>query len=138
MSIPKPITALIVDDEADALATMVDILEAEGVRVLKAADALAGLGAALAGRPDVIILDVKMPRVDGIELATMLRNDGIKAPIILVTAQNVIDFGRWGDMDDVGISRILFKPFARRTFVQCVQDAVSESQRAATTQSAGR
>lgn len=125
----RTFSTLIVDDEVDALETMGDILETEGIRVLKAVDALSGLGAALAGRPDVIVLDVRMPRVDGVELARMLRADGVKAPIILVTAQSVLDFGRWGDIDQVGIARILFKPFTRRTFLRCVQDVVEEAGR---------
>lgn len=120
----KTFTALVVDDDHDVVQTLTDILESEGARVLTAEDALAGMGAALAGRPDVILLDVRMPRIDGLELAGALRANGLDAPVVLITAMSAAALPPPQEMRAMGIATVLFKPFTTATLLGCVHDVI--------------
>ena len=82
-------TVLVVDDDPVIVNLLQVNFEIEGYVVLTAAGGEAGIAQARAGRPDVIVLDVMMPGVDGLEVARRLRGDddtrGI--PIILLSAK---------------------------------------------------
>lgn len=78
---------LVVEDEPSMVVGLRDGLTAEGYRVSTARDGQEGLGAALAGHPDLVILDVMMPRKNGFEVCRELRQKGFSAPIILLTAK---------------------------------------------------
>ena len=82
-------TVLLVDDEPDLLELLQYALEQEGYHVLTATDGQAALRLASAERPDVAVLDIMMPRMDGIELTQRLREDAQLrlTPIILLTAR---------------------------------------------------
>jgi two-component system cell cycle sensor histidine kinase/response regulator CckA len=82
-------TVLIVDDIAANREILVDLLETQpGLRLVEAADGLAALQAAVESRPDLILLDVMMPGIDGYEVCRRLRADPRHAevPVIMVTA----------------------------------------------------
>src|SRR5262249_55939846 len=70
------IHVLAVDDEADALALVTEILEAAGARVSVAQSATEALGSLQMSRPDVLVADLGMPRVDGFELIARIRTSG--------------------------------------------------------------
>jgi DNA-binding response OmpR family regulator len=80
---------LIVDDEAPIRLLCRVNLEAEGMQVLEAADGIAGLEAARAERPDVILLDVMMPGMDGWQVAESLVDDEATShiPLVFLTAR---------------------------------------------------
>ena len=78
---------LVVDNEATIREMLAIILDAEGYLVDQAADGGEALRAIEKARPDVILLDIKMPGIDGYEFAQMYRDTpGKKAPIIVITA----------------------------------------------------
>ena len=81
-------SVLVVNDLADQLELMNSALRKAGYRVFSAEDGQEGIEAARRVRPDLIISDVKMPKVDGIELCRLIRQDeNLKAlPILLVSA----------------------------------------------------
>ena len=83
-------TVLVVDDEADITDLLKYNLEKEGFNVVTAADGLVGFEVARENKPDVIILDIMMPGLDGIALCRKLRNDAHlrKTPILMLTARN--------------------------------------------------
>lgn len=60
---------LIVDDDADTTEALEDVLASEGHRIRVARDGVEGLASVRSGRPDVILLDVEMPRLTGPEMA---------------------------------------------------------------------
>ncbi|MEM6327315.1 MAG: response regulator transcription factor [Bacteroidota bacterium] len=82
-------TVLLVDDEPDLVELLQYTLEQDGYRVLTATNGTAGLALAEAERPDVAVLDIMMPEMDGIELTQRLREDAQLrlTPIILLTAR---------------------------------------------------
>lgn len=76
---------LVVDDEADLLEIVSDRLRGEGYRVETARDGLEALERVRAVRPDCIILDLKMPRLGGVEALAELRREAPAAYVIVLT-----------------------------------------------------
>ena len=81
-------TILVVDDEKDLRDAIATALSYEGFEILTAADGEEGLACALEKQPDLIFLDIMMPKMDGVELLKQLRADswGKKVPVIVMTA----------------------------------------------------
>ena len=99
---------LIIEDELPMRTALADLLTSEGHRVLVAADGAAGLARALAEQPDLILLDVMMPRLDGFALAGELRRLGRSTPILMLTAKGQVDDRVRGL--DAGADDFLTKP----------------------------
>ena len=78
---------LIVEDDASLLRGLKDNFTARGFVVETAADGQAGLELALASPPDVMILDIMLPRVNGYEVCRSVRERGLEFPIIMLTAK---------------------------------------------------
>src|SRR5512143_2540409 len=79
-------TLLIVDDDADLRGAVAEQLEAEEFVTVSAATGGEGVRAAQAERPDLILLDVDLPDMDGREACRQMRATGVVAPIIMLTA----------------------------------------------------
>ncbi len=101
-------------------------LELEGIEVVTAADGAECLEVVHQVRPDLITLDVVMPRLDGLRTAGRLRSDPRTAgiPLVIVSActQHEVDSGL-----DVGVDAFLAKPFEPQELVRLVQSLVSSS-----------
>jgi CheY-like chemotaxis protein len=111
---------LVVDDSAVIRELIAVNLELEGFEVTTAEDGQSGLASARAIRPDVITLDVMMPRLNGFETAARLRADPATAhiPIVMVTARaQAKDLARG---DNVGVDAYLTKPFEPADLVSIV------------------
>jgi CheY-like chemotaxis protein len=82
-----PKTVLVVDDEADAIEFVTEILEGAGYKVTSESNGRDGLAYARAYRPDLVILDVQMPLMNGFEVfAAMKKDDVAKAiPVVMLT-----------------------------------------------------
>ena len=92
-ALPQPAdnrpSVLVVDDEADIVDLITAILEDEGYRVLHAYDGEEAYDLAVAWHPDLVISDVTMPRMSGLQLVDRLRSDGealARTPVILMSA----------------------------------------------------
>jgi two-component system response regulator PilR (NtrC family) len=77
---------LVIDDEASMREVLRILLEKDGHEILLAADGAAGLAIAIAQPLDLIISDVRMPRLDGVGFLAALRERGIATPVVMVTA----------------------------------------------------
>ncbi|HPP75930.1 MAG TPA: response regulator, partial [Armatimonadota bacterium] len=77
---------LIVEDELPLLQTISYNLEQEGYQVIQAQDGLSGLDAARTSKPDLTLLDIMLPGIDGLEVCRLLRKD-MDIPIIILTAK---------------------------------------------------
>ncbi|TDI31674.1 MAG: sigma-54-dependent Fis family transcriptional regulator [Acidobacteria bacterium] len=81
---------LIIDDEAGVRDALRMVLEYEGYEVAEAASGPEGLERVRAASPDLIFLDVKMPRMDGLEVLRRLGEDGVTAPVIVISGHGNI------------------------------------------------
>jgi two-component system, OmpR family, response regulator MprA len=103
-------TVLVVDDDAPILRMLRRTLTAEGYEVETAADGGSALAAVERSVPDVLVLDVAMPGVDGLAVCRRLRGKGLAVPILLLTARDAIA-DRVAGLD-AGADDYLVKPFA--------------------------
>lgn len=98
---------LVVDDDPSILETVTEALELEGYPVTTAANGLEGLRAVESGFASVVLLDMRMPVMDGWGFARELKERGVHLPIIVMTAaQNAR-----GWAEEIGADAYLAKPF---------------------------
>jgi two-component system response regulator MprA len=101
---------LVVDDEPPMRTALKRALELGGFEVALAADGSEGLESAAAIRPDLVVLDVLMPGVDGLEVCRELRAQGSRTPILMLTARDAVADRVEGL--EAGADDYLVKPFA--------------------------
>jgi DNA-binding response OmpR family regulator len=101
---------LIIEDELPMRTALHDALAAENYRVLCAADGEIGLQRALTEKPDLILLDIMMPKLDGYAVCAELRRLAVAAPILMLTAKGQIEDRVVGL--DAGADDYLVKPFS--------------------------
>ena len=111
-----------VDDEPDIVRIVTKIMEALGHRVTEARDGQAALDAVKTARPDCVILDLNLPKVDGFEVCRRLKadTDTSSIPIVMLTAAypSVEEASRGlGE----GADEYVIKPFLREVLVHNVQ-----------------
>jgi DNA-binding response OmpR family regulator len=110
---------LIVEDEPAMLRGLKDTFVAQGCEVLTAQDGQAGLELALGKTPDLILLDIMLPRVNGYEVCRSVRERGLQMPILMLTAK--------GQEEDVvlglnlGADDYITKPFRRGELIARVK-----------------
>jgi DNA-binding response OmpR family regulator len=80
-------TVLIVEDDPTMLRGLKDNFEFKGYRVVTAADGEEGLNAALDNNPDLILLDIMLPKINGYEVCRLIRQEQLEMPIIMLTAK---------------------------------------------------
>ncbi len=118
---------LIIEDEPSMRTVLKDILEAEGFRVLTAADGEAGLRAALGEKADLILLDVMLPKLDGFAVCSELRSLNIPVPVLMLTAKGRIEDRVTGL--DSGADDYLVKPFSAEELLARVRAALRRVRR---------
>jgi two-component system response regulator MprA len=101
---------LVVEDGPDVLNVLERTLSDNGYHVITATDGETGLTAALNERPDLVILDIGLPRRDGYEVARELRARAFTAPVLMLTARDTISDKVEGL--DAGADDYLAKPFS--------------------------
>src|SRR5580700_5410749 len=101
---------LIIEDELPMRTALADCLEGEGYRVLTAADGPTGLERAVREKPDLVLLDIMMPRLDGYALCAELRRLSLPVPVLMLTAKGQIEDRVRGL--DAGADDYLVKPFS--------------------------
>jgi DNA-binding response OmpR family regulator len=110
---------LTVEDEPEMQVILRDNLEYEGYEVVSAATGEAGLQLAAARQPDLVLLDVMLPRMSGFEVCRRLRADRFTMPIIMLTARNA-ELDRVAGLE-IGADDYLGKPFGVRELVARVR-----------------
>jgi two-component system, OmpR family, alkaline phosphatase synthesis response regulator PhoP len=111
-------TVLVVDDEQPIVQIAKDYLEHAGYAVIAAHDGAGALDIVRARRPDLVVLDLGLPRLDGIEVARQLRRDST-IPIIMLTAR-VEESDRLLGLE-IGADDYIVKPFSPRELVARVK-----------------
>jgi DNA-binding response OmpR family regulator len=117
---------LVIEDDAAILRGLVDNLTCESYDVLTAVDGEGGYASARTKKPDLIILDVMLPRMSGYELCRRIRADGMTTPILMLTA-------RGDEADrivglDLGADDYITKPFAIGELLARVRAVLRRSQ----------
>ena len=126
-----PSTVLIVEDDPETVKLVALYLGRDGHKVLSAADGVEGLRLAREARPDLVVLDLMLPRLDGMEVCRVLREES-KVPIIMLTA-------RVGEEDrlaglDLGADDYVTKPFSPRELAARVRAVLRRAAREASEQ----
>jgi two-component system response regulator MprA len=104
-----PARVLVVDDEPALRDALESSLAFEGYEVLTASDGLEALDAVADERPDLVLLDIMMPRMDGLTAVRRLRGRGDTVPVLMLTARDAVGDRVTGL--DVGADDYLAKPF---------------------------
>lgn len=110
---------LIIEDELAMRIALTDILTAEGHRVLTADNGEIGLEQARRQKPDLILLDVMMPKLDGFSVVSALRRTGVTVPVLILTAKGLVA-DRVNGLD-AGADDYLVKPFSREELLARVR-----------------
>jgi DNA-binding response OmpR family regulator len=121
-------TILVVDDETTLRETLVEALEIEGYRAIPAADGRQALERFRADRPDLVLLDLMLPQLSGVEVCRILRAES-SVPIIMLTAKD-------SEVDKVvglelGADDYVTKPFSLRELTARIRAIFRRSEQAA-------
>src|SRR5216683_7656297 len=111
-------TIALVDDDRNILTSISIVLEAEGYRVMTYTDGVSALAGFKSSPPDLAILDIKMPRMDGMELLRRLRQTS-DMPVILLTSKEE-------EIDElfalkIGADDFIRKPFSQRVLLERIR-----------------
>jgi DNA-binding response OmpR family regulator len=118
---------LIIEDETPMRTALADILADEGYRVLTAVDGESGLEKAVNDKPDIILLDIMMPRLDGYAVCAELRRLSNPVPVLMLTAKGMIEDRVKGL--DVGADDYLVKPFSTEELLARVRALLRRAQK---------
>ena len=118
-------TILVVDDEPDVVEIVRFRLERDGHTIISAADGPTGLVSALTRRPDLVILDVMMPGMDGFEVLRRLKADARTAemPVIMLTAR--ADFSSVAKGWSMDVDNYVTKPFDVDELAETVKNVLT-------------
>jgi len=123
----KTYRVMLVDDDADITNLQAEVLRHAGMEVLSVNQPLTSLQRAAKFKPDLVLLDMHMPDVNGIELAVLLRQDPefLLLPIIFVTSDTDADLHK--RMKALGINALLTKPFAVDELLAVCEQALADT-----------
>jgi CheY-like chemotaxis protein len=113
------VRVLVVDDEPDIRATVSAMLEIEGYDVAEAVNGAEALAVVEASPPDVILLDMRMPVLDGWGFAAEMRRRGHRIPIVVMTAAR--DAAHWAA--EIAATAFVSKPFGYDDLIRAVQES---------------
>jgi two-component system CheB/CheR fusion protein len=120
-----PHRILVVDDQADVGEALVDVLEAGGHEVVRTLDGEAAIEAARSFRPDLALIDLGLPKMDGYELARRLRQERVGDELFLIALSGYgADVAR---LKDAGFDRHLIKPAVSDALTAAIADAEQKS-----------
>lgn len=118
-----------VDDDKAVRDSLARSLEYSGYEVVTAADGVEALARLAAVRPEAVIMDVMMPRLDGLETTRMLRSTGNDVPILILTARDAVDDRV--DGLDAGADDYMVKPFSLEELLARLRALIRRSDRPA-------
>ena len=110
---------LLVEDEKTLRGSLRDAFEYNGYSVIEAENGETGLRLAAKERPDLVILDIMLPGIDGFEVCARLRKEGFKAPILMLTARSE-EVDRVVGLE-IGADDYIIKPFSTRELLARVK-----------------
>ncbi|NIR28356.1 MAG: response regulator, partial [Gammaproteobacteria bacterium] len=126
VQIPEHPTVMVVDDSITMRKVAGRLLERNGMEVLTAKDGMDAVGLLAEHLPDVMLLDIEMPRMDGYELATHVRNDERlrSIPIIMITSRTGEKHRQRAE--EVGVDRYIGKPYQETELLENIRAVLRE------------
>lgn len=123
-SADQPIKVMLVDDSATIRRTAEMLLRREGYEVSTAEDGFEALARVVDERPDVIFLDVMMPRLDGYQTCAVIKgNEELgRVPVIMLSSKDSVFDKARGRL--VGAEHFVTKPFTREELLEAIQQYV--------------
>jgi DNA-binding response OmpR family regulator len=112
-------TVLVVDDDDDICQSIRTVLEADGYRVVTAGDGQQGLAVAEREAPDLVVVDMMMPRQSGFPVLQKLKSSPICPPVIMVTANEGSRHRAYAEI--LGVDDYLCKPFDLAALMRSVR-----------------
>jgi two-component system, OmpR family, response regulator MprA len=112
MDASRPVRVLVVEDDEEIALVLQRSLRMDGYEVRIARDGHGALADVESFAPDILVLDLGLPGIDGLEVARRLRDDGNDVPILILTARDALDSRVEGL--DLGADDYLVKPFERQ------------------------
>ena len=122
---PRPVV-MVVDDEPRICQIFERVLGEEGYRVVTAASGEQALALAAEARPDLIVLDIVMPGMDGVATLRELRKRGHRAAVIMLTAQGTVETAR--EAMTLGAWDYVTKPFNLEFLKRVLREGLRASQ----------
>jgi DNA-binding NtrC family response regulator len=116
------ITILVVDDEKDMVENIKRILSKEGYRIITSTDSYRASEIVERERPNIIVTDMRMPGLNGMELMEWIRGSGYSIPVIMITAYASIDLAV--EAIKKGATDFLAKPFSREDLLKKIDKAI--------------
>lgn len=120
-------TVLVVEDDRSTRMAVVENLKYDGYQVLFAGNGEEGLSIALSKRPDLIILDLMLPKMNGYEVCEALRKAGVTIPILMLTAKGQ-EYDKVLGLE-LGADDYITKPFSVRELMARVKAALRREER---------
>lgn len=116
---------LLIDDDESLRDTVAVMLEQEGFRTYLAADGITGLDLALKHRPDLVIVDLRLPGLSGVEICKRIRSAQMRTPLIVLSANS-------DEVDkvlllEIGADDYVVKPFGRRELLARIRAVLRRS-----------
>lgn len=122
---PNGKTVLLVDDDGEIVSSMRAVLESKGYRIVAAADGNAGLALAERENPDLIVIDMMMPKKSGFLVAEKIKRRSDSPPMIMITANEGSRHRAYAEL--LGVDTYLRKPFAMEKLVDEVERLTSDA-----------
>ncbi len=120
--------AVIVDDEFDTMKFAVLVLERENFEVHTATDGESGLRLIQEVKPDVAIIDIGLPNLDGLKVAEKIKNDPQLEQVAIIFLTSYVDRMRRAEGRRIGAVKYLEKPTTQKEFLEAVRSAVNKSE----------
>lgn len=115
---------LIIDDAPEIVTLLEDLMEAHGYQAVSAPDAEQGLSKLLREKPDLVLLDLMLPGMDGFEFCKKIRKDGNNIPVIAVTVLK--DEANHKRGEEAGMNDYVAKPFDPADLMQRIKKWISQ------------
>jgi two-component system phosphate regulon response regulator PhoB len=120
-------TVLIIEDEEDAAELFAEMMRVSGYRVLKTSKSAPAISMMIAEKPDIVLLDIMMPEISGLDILRQMRRDPVLAniPVIVITAKSMPSDIKNGM--EAGASTYLTKPVGYLELKEAVERTLNNN-----------
>jgi twitching motility two-component system response regulator PilG len=117
----RPVKVMVVDDSATIRRTAEDLLTSEGFAVLTSEDGFQALAKMVDSQPDIVFMDVGMPRLNGYQACSVIKNSRLfrKTPVVMLSSKDGLFDKARGRL--VGAEQFISKPFTRKDLLESIR-----------------